>query len=64
MTTELSKIDQELVKNNVTEQGRNWYMLLEGMPMQYSYNESGFDPVVSDTVLEKELSTITEKVKV
>lgn len=42
--------------------GCNWYMLLEGMPMQYAYNESGFEPIVSDTVLAQELESITEKV--
>ena len=40
----------------------DWYMFIHGLPSDCIYNESGFDPVVSDTVLEKELSTITEKV--
>jgi hypothetical protein len=39
-----------------------WFIFLKDVPRN-SFNESAFEPIVSSTVLEKELESITEKVK-
>lgn len=39
---------------------RAWYIVLEELPHDKIYLEMSFDPVITDAILEKELSTISE----